>query len=204
MNISNSKRAGSMRPHIIGISGKTGAGKSTLARMLSLELNATLVCWDDFDSISTEPEDYVSWYHRGRNYSEFEREALAKVLEKLKNGENVVHPILKQLLTATPYIIFDAPLGRSHSETGQYIDTMIHIEVPLDILLCRRLLRDFKETTATKDDILKEIEFYLENSRPLFDDTALKGSADLVLDGLLTPIQELEHIIGHLFGKDGH
>ncbi|HFE6393995.1 TPA: hypothetical protein ACK8SK_000665 [Legionella pneumophila] len=98
-----------MTPHIIGISGITGAGKSTLAKALSLDLKATLISWDDFDDISLEPEDYIEWYHKGCNYSEFQRENLAKVLAELKAKREIMHPVLSTLLNPAEYIIFDAP-----------------------------------------------------------------------------------------------
>jgi uridine kinase len=56
-----------MTPKIIGISGKTGAGKTTLGQAFAKPLQATFVCWDDFDDISEGPEDYVDWYKRGQD-----------------------------------------------------------------------------------------------------------------------------------------
>ena len=78
-----------MIPHIVGISGKTGAGKSTLAKALSQDLKVTLISWDDFDDISLEPEDYIEWYHKGCNYSEFQREGLAMILSSMKEKERL-------------------------------------------------------------------------------------------------------------------
>ena len=48
-----------MIPQIIGISGNMGAGKSTLARALAVDLQATVFGWDEFDEISNGPYDYV-------------------------------------------------------------------------------------------------------------------------------------------------
>lgn len=183
-----------MTSHIIGISGKTGAGKSTLAKRLSLDLNATLISWDDFDTISVEPDDFIDWYNRGSNYSEFQREGLENVLGTLKEGKNVTHSVLQKELLPTKYIIFDAPLGRLHEQTGKYIDTCVHVEVPLDVSLCRRVLRDFDDTTKTKEELLEEISFYLSHSRPLFFDNDLKQAATLVVDGLLSTEMQLQLI----------
>lgn len=190
-----------MIPHIIGISGVTGAGKSTLVKILAQVLNATVVSWDEFDEISTEPLDYVEWYYRDRNYEEFRREALASVLKTLKTNKIVVHPVSEQTLVPTKYIIFDAPLGRCHQQTGQYIDTCIHITVPLDVSLCRRILRDFVDPVKTKEAMLEELSFYLKHSRPLFFDDDLRQTANLVVDGLLSPQEELEVVKHYLTGE---
>ncbi|MDF3047210.1 MAG: hypothetical protein K0R73_328 [Candidatus Midichloriaceae bacterium] len=187
-------------PHIIGVSGKTGAGKTTLCAMLIKQLKATLIVWDDYDDISEEPEDYIAWYYNGKDYTAFKRQALSKNLEDLKNNKETLHPVFNQILPVTQFIIFDAPLGRLHHETGKFIDTMIHIEVPLDVLLCRRLLRDFKDENNTKD-LLDEIRFYLEQSRPLYFDNELKSTADLIIDGMLTPEQELAYVMRYLNNK---
>ncbi|MCE0723432.1 MULTISPECIES: AAA family ATPase [Legionella] len=168
---------------ILGISGVSGAGKSTLAATLAKELGAVLISWDEFDEISIAPEDYVDWYQRGHDYREWNYGELAKILQLLKLGHSTLHPITQEALKPTEFIIFDAPLGRLHQQTGQYIDLCMHIEVPLDISLCRRILRDFKEETREKKELLDELMFYLDEARPLFFDEQLKKNADLILNG---------------------
>jgi uridine kinase len=59
-------------------------------------LKATLVSWDDFDDISRGPEDYIDWYKRGEDYSEWDYPALAEALKSLKNGQSIQHPIFKE------------------------------------------------------------------------------------------------------------
>ncbi|HHF7373254.1 uridine kinase [Legionella bozemanae] len=168
---------------ILGISGVSGAGKSTLAATLAKELSAVLISWDEFDEISIAPEDYVAWYQCGQDYREWNYSELAKILQVFKSGHSIVHPITQDVLIPTEFIIFDAPLGRLHQQTGQYIDLCIHIKVPLDISLCRRILRDFKEEKGEKKELLEELKFYLDESRPLFFDEQLKKNADFILNG---------------------
>lgn len=175
-----------MKPHIIGISGKMGAGKTTLAKALANNLDATLLAWDDFDEISISPNDYVDWFHRGEDYTEWNYEALAATLKSLKAGSAILHPVLNFVLQPRKFIVFDAPLGRLHPQTGCYIDTWIHITVPLDISLCRWLIRDFKNTSKSKEELISELEYYLSHSRPLFFDDKLKENADMVSDGMLS------------------
>lgn len=93
-----------MLSRVVAISGVTGAGKPTLAKALSASLEATLISWDDFDDISQGPEDYVDWYKRGEDYSEWDYPALAKVLKSLKNGQSIQHPIFNVLLQPTDNI----------------------------------------------------------------------------------------------------
>jgi uridine kinase len=72
---------------IIGISGISGSGKSLLAKELGTALNATTICWDDFDDISESPADYIKWYESDRNYNAWKYDALSDVLNKLKKNE---------------------------------------------------------------------------------------------------------------------
>lgn len=174
-------------PKVIGFSGISGAGKSTLIKHLSKTIKATTIFWDDFDSISQGPDDYVAWHESERNYDEWVYDDLAKTLEKLKKGHTVICPATQKELHPTAYILFDAPLGYCHKATGKYIDFLICIDTPLDIALARRLIRDYKEKPV---DILQELKNYLASSRPLFILTPEEKACDLLLDGSL-PISAL-------------
>lgn len=181
----------------IGISGIGGAGKSTLTQQLGNRLNATTIYWDDFDAISIEPEDFIHWYHIGRDYSAWKYEALAEVLKQLKMGNTVICPATQKTLSPTPYIIFDAPLGRKHTATGQYIDYAIFLNTPLDIAMARRILRDFRD--QPEQNILKlfeELEFYLNSSRPLYAMAYEDNDYyDLILDGSLSQEEQLNQAL---------
>ena len=190
-----------MKPCIIAISGKTAAGKTTLAKALAQDLKATFISWDDFDDISHGPDDYVAWYHKGQDYTEWEYKKLADVLASLKSGQSIKHPVFNIMLLPTQYIIFDAPLGLLHEQTGKYIDICVHISLPLDVLLCRRIIRDFKAHDKTKDDLIEELEFYLSVARPLFMDDDLRKTAHLVIDGMLSTELQLQEIKTYLHVK---
>lgn len=190
-----------MIPTIIGISGVTGAGKTTLVNSLAQELKASVLYWDDFDGTSTSPPDYVDWYYRGQDFSEWDYATLADVLKALKSKQSVIHPTTKQELQTTEFIIFDAPLGRLHQQTGKFIDICIHLEVPLDISLCRRLIRDFTPKDKTKDELINELQLYLSDSRPLFFDDKLKAKADFIVDGTLTTEYQIKSIKKYLQNK---
>lgn len=154
---------------IIGISGIGGAGKSVLTHALGGALNATILFWDDFDEISQDPVDYIEWYKNNRDYSEWKYDALAEVLRQLKLGKKVICPATKKELIPTDYIVFDAPLGRKHTATGQYIDYSIFLNTPLDVALARRVLRDFRDKSNLNiTEIFEELDFYLTASRPLY------------------------------------
>lgn len=187
-----------MTPTILGISGVTGAGKTTLCKALANELKSTSIFWDDFDPISTSPGDYLDWYHRGQNYNEWNYPALAEGIRLLKNNNSFLHPIHHSTLQPTKYLIFDAPLGRCHIQTGQLIDIAIHLSTPLDVTLCRRILRDNWEDTHTKDDIMDDLKYYLSHSRPLFFDDDLKASADLIIDGMLSIDDQIKRVLESL------
>ncbi|NBO23957.1 MAG: hypothetical protein EBU93_01765 [Chlamydiae bacterium] len=175
---------------IIGI---CGSGKTILTQALSEALhNSSMVFWDDFELVSEYPPDYVEWYKNGKDYSAWKTPVLAKALDNLKSRSSSVCPTTGKVIEPTKWIIYDAPLGRNHVETGQFIDFLVFLDTPAEVALARRLQRDYlSKDSLDKQAIQQELDTYIHFARPLFLDTdSLKNSANLVLDGML-PIHEL-------------
>lgn len=177
-------------PFIIGISGISGAGKTTLIKRLAETLQSTTVFWDDYDEISKGPQDYVEWFYSSKDYNDWVYPKLADTLQQLKKGETIVCPVTRRNLTPTKYILFDAPLGFCHQATGKYIDFLICLDTPLDIALARRLIRNH-QSNPNPQKIIQEVEEYLSKSRPLFILTPEEKTSDLLVDGNL-PLNEQE------------
>lgn len=169
---------------IIGISGISGAGTTTITKALGERLEATMLFWDDFDEISQGPDDYVEWFTRSGDYANWHYPALEHVLRELKEGRSLEHPVTRERLIATELVILDSSMGRKHEATGRFVDFQIHLDTSMDVALARRLVRDYcDERAPKKNDIIAELEWYLQVGRPLFVATDIKETADLVVDG---------------------
>lgn len=175
-------RHSSATPLVVAISGISGSGKTTLTRLLAYRLNGTSIFWDDFDEISHAPADYVAWYESGSpgGATAWDYPLLADTLRTLKAGKPLRSPANGENLGPRAWIFFDAPWGRDHQQTAPCIDFLVHLATPLDIALARRILRDYNAETLTKD-LLEDIRFYIERSRPLFAEQP-KEKIDLVVD----------------------
>ena len=178
-----------MRSFILGICGISGSGKTALTRALAeAQSHSTMIFWDDFELVSEYPVDYVEWYKKGKDYSAWKTPILAETLANLKLGKASICPTTEKVIEPTKWIIYDAPLGRNHIETGKFIDFLVFLDTPLDIALARRLQRDYLDKgPIDKQAIQQDLETYVHISRPLFlDAESLKTSADLVVDGMLS------------------
>ncbi len=178
---------------IIGISGISGAGTTTITKALGKFYNASTIFWDDFDDISESPDDYVLWFNTSKNYADWRYPALEKSLSALRNGRSIEHPTLKQKIEETPLIFFDAPLGKKHEATAQHVDIFIHLDTSMDVALARRLIRDFS-TEESAQSILDILRWYLKEGRPLFDASAIQERSDVVIDGNLSVDEIVQQI----------
>jgi uridine kinase len=188
-------------PIVIGICGISGSGKTMLTKEFANKIPQSIpIYWDSFESISEFPSDYIAWYNTGKDYSAWKTPALAQILKHLKQGMAISCPATGKILEPQKIIIYDAPLGRNHTETGQYIDFLVFLDTPLDVALARRLLRDHLSLDPIDGQAIKqELDTYIHSSRPLFLETdSLKSSCDLVINGSLSIRESLKQIMHNI------
>ena len=179
-----------MKPFILSINALAGGGKTITTRELQKRLpNAKALYFDDrnYDTDSGI-DDIVKWINDGADVNLWNLERLADDIERLKK-ENL------------NYIILDYPFGYNHNLIGVYLDRSIFIDTPLDIVLARRIIRDYDENTmiskwTNTTTIFDDMKYYLEYGRNayLHSYKAAKADADFIVDGSL-PLDEIVEII---------
>ena len=186
-------RTGNKSSFVIGISSVSGGGKTAVAEKLTeLLQDAVMLCFDDYDDTTSNPEDLHTWLAAGADYNVWKTPGLTSDLQSLTTGNHITSPVDGSAIQAAKYIVFDAPLGRAHSDTGRFIDFMVFIDTPLDIAMARRLLRDITNHTGQgAEDSIKSLNSnlssYLNRGQLLYLEleNQIKRNCDMILDGRL-------------------
>ena len=186
------------RSFIIGISSVSGGGKTAVAKKLAeLLQDAVTLRFDDYDDSTIHPENLQTWLEAGADYSAWKTPVLTNHLRSLGAGNHITSPVDGCRISAANYVVFDAPLGRAHLDTGRFIDLMVFIDTPLDVAMARRLLRDIPcHGEHGAEDAIQtlraDLSFYLTGARLLYREfvNRMKQHCDLVLDGCM-PLDEL-------------
>ena len=159
---------------IIGITGGSGSGKSTIVRRIEE------VC-PDFVFIPQDNYYKSASYISNQNITDynfdhpdaFDSELLHKHLSALKNWQSIEMPQYDFVhhrrtdetvhLEPAPLVIVEGLMILYDPEIRKLLDLKIYVDTPDDIRFIRRLLRDINERGRTLESVVKQ---YLERVRP--------------------------------------
>ena len=166
-----------MRPILIGITGGTGSGKTTIAKEIYNNFSDKCMAVIEQDSYYKDQSDLTMEERCKTNYDHpkaFDNELLVKHLKALINGDTIEKPIYdfskhnrsEETITVYPkdIILVEGILVLEDERIRDLLDIKIYVDTDSDVRIIRRLLRDIEERGRTVESV---IEQYLTMVRPM-------------------------------------
>ena len=189
---------------VIAISSVSGGGKTTLIKKTAELLNGATLLFDEYKTLSQYPQDVRKWLDDGANVNEWKTPQFARDVAALRRGESVISPKDGRIVQPSEYIVIEEPFGRERAEMAPHIDFVAIVDTPLEIALCRGIMRDTMHfhiddlDAASREQLVNSqkalydylhgyLGFYLYAGRELYIAVQehAKATCDLVLDGQL-------------------
>lgn len=178
---------------VIGISGGTGSGKTTVVSQIINELPTDEVCVISQDSYY-KATDNLSYKEREKINFDHPRaidfELLQNHISSLKSGEIIEQPVYsfvthnrtKDTVKTHPrkVVIVEGILIFNHRELLDLFDIKIFVHADADERLIRRIRRDIKERGRSIDEVLNR---YQDTLKPMHDQfiEPSKNFADIII-----------------------
>ena len=194
---------GKWSAYVIAIGGISGAGKTVVVeRVADILGDAVTFYYDNYPNET--PSDGYKWLKEGLDLNLIRTPQFTEDLLFLKSGKSVTPPMNREgrergmVVKPASFIVVEEPFARARKEVSGLIDLAVYINVPFEIALGRKWLREFSSYANTLKErgefnydnytnfIITEMFLYLLNRRDEYvswHNQALKN-CDLVLDGM--------------------
>jgi len=159
---------------IIGISGGSGSGKTTIVRQIA-EVVSDFVCIAQ-DSYYKSAEFMDNQHITAFNFdhpSAFDTDLMVEHLRALKRGQTIQVPVYdfvrhrrsSQSVTVVPrsLVLFEGIMVFVDPRVRELLDLKVYVDTPDDIRFIRRLQRDIKERGRTLESVVQQ---YVDVVRP--------------------------------------
>ncbi|WP_432401066.1 uridine kinase [Wukongibacter sp. M2B1] len=164
------------RPILIGITGGTGSGKTTVAKAIYESLPEKNICIVEQDSYYRD-QKHLSFGDRTKtNYDHplaFDTELLLEHLSTLLRGESVEKPIYdfsnhirkSETITVEPkdIIILEGIMILEDKRLRDLMDIKIFVDTDADVRVIRRIERDIADRGRTLESVINQ---YLQTVKP--------------------------------------
>ena len=195
----------SERPIMIGIGGCSCSGKTTLAKELGTQLDATLFPLDwyyrDLSQFPLDDRHKQNFDHP----DSLESELFTEHIRDLREGKIIQRPrydfskhtrvpeVFDEIAPAK-YVVVEGILALHFAELLPLFDFSVYVEAPHDLCLTRRIHRDMRERGRTEESVRAQFE---ATARPMADEYVLPSSkhATLTVDGAEALDWSIEQIL---------
>jgi len=181
------------RPILIGITGGTGSGKSTIAREIYKQFGDSTIAMIEQDSYYKDQSNLSYEQRIKTNYDHpdaFDTSLLVKHLNLLLEGKVIEKPIYDfelhnrkketVIVKSKEIIIFEGILVLAEKILRDMLDIKIYVDTDEDVRFIRRLTRDISERGRTTDSVINQ---YLKVVKPMHEQFTepTKRHADIII-----------------------